>query len=273
MNERERQAFSDLREVVLEMSWRCLLVGAHARDACLPRGVQPPRRTTDVDMAVLLSRPSSEEDIQTFLKRCESRFDETQHPLRLRHRTTGVPVDVLVCGEVADVDHMDDRHTSMVDLDVGTLRHCFERSEAESADPTLPTPPLPIFVLLKLVAWRDRRLRTDLADIGYVLRHHRPEQEPFDDDDFTGMCAREELGLEDHPCWVVGRDLAEDLPAAGRRRLLDALSDLERARLETRAALAEYLKLSPDDRLVWSDRMLRVLLFATRVEGTPDPAR
>ncbi len=84
---------------------------------------------------------------------------------------------------------------------------------------TLPVAPVPLYVLLKLVAYGDRKERKDLASVLHCLRHYRE-----DDDARYGLEHEGELvPFEFTSAYLLGLDARPFVPsvAASVRPLLD----------------------------------------------------
>jgi len=84
---------------------------------------------------------------------------------------------------------------------------------------TLPVAPVPLYVLLKLVAYGDRKERKDLASVLHCLRHYRE-----DDDGRYGLeHGGEFVPFEFTPACLLGLDARPFVPsvATSIRSLLD----------------------------------------------------
>ena len=178
-----------------------MLIGAAARDLLLQHhhGVEPLRKTTDVDFAFALSDwPAYIALTRRLIDTGGFKPDErTQH--RLRNRI-GTLVDLLPFGGV------ESREAQIVWPPPGdTLMSVIGYAEANAATESVILPgavplaviTIPMFALLKLFAWDDRHWaqpRKDASDLLFVLDHafrvaglerlHEVAPELFDLDDF-----------------------------------------------------------------------------------------
>ena len=155
-----------------------MLIGAAARDLLLQHhhGVEPLRKTTDVDFAFALSDwPAYIALTRRLIDTGGFKPDErTQH--RLRNRI-GTLVDLLPFGGV------ESREAQIVWPPPGdTLMSVIGYAEANAATESVILPgavplaviTIPMFALLKLFAWDDRHWaqpRKDASDLLFVLDH------------------------------------------------------------------------------------------------------
>ena len=157
----------DLERGLRELGIPFGIVGALVPELLLD--VRPYRMTNDVDLAVVV------EDLAGFdlLKErlADYGFARTRRPHRLDHRHGGW-VDILPVNEtiVRDGLELEDGFV----LNMAGLGHVVPNAVpvAIEGGPTLPLAPLPLYVLLKLVAFSDRKEPKDLAGVLHCLEHY-----------------------------------------------------------------------------------------------------
>ena len=157
----------DLERGLRELGMRFAVVGALVPELLLD--VRPHRMTNDVDMAVVVG------DLTDFdlLKRRlgDYGFTSTGRPYRLQHYGGGwvdiLPVNDTIVREGWELEE------GLV-LNMAGFNHVVPHAVSVLIErgPTLPLAPLPLYVLLKLVAFSDRREPKDLAGILHCLEHY-----------------------------------------------------------------------------------------------------
>ena len=176
------------------------IVGALAPELLLE--TKPESRTNDADVVVIVPDLAVYHDVKRGLERKPYDFAQTTVPHRLTRRGGGL-VDILpysrglapdgvlrlepgVAMNAAGFDHI-----------IGAAIHVRLGLGLE-----LPVVPLPLFVLLKLVAYSDRKLTKDLEGVEHVLRHYAS-----DDDRRWGLAHEGNLVEFDYgPAYLLGAD-------------------------------------------------------------------
>ena len=135
----------------------------------------PPRLTNDADVVVTTESLSAFAEIKTMLG--SFGFATTSLPYRLMHDSGG-RVDLLPFGAqllqngklILDADHQ---------FNMAGFRHADESRVDVTIAPDLivPAVSLPLFIIMKLVAFTDRKEPKDLASALHVLRHYRPDDD------------------------------------------------------------------------------------------------
>lgn len=137
--------------------------------------VRPARMTNDADVVVTVE---SLADFETLKDRLvDFGFARSRTPHRLLHGSRG-RVDVLPFGPHVVQDGRLEVEADLV-LNMAGFEHVVPSAVQVSVDngPTLPVAPLPLFVLLKLVAFSDRKAPKDLAGVFHCLRHYLADDE------------------------------------------------------------------------------------------------
>ena len=131
--------------------------------------VRPYRRTNDVDVCVLVEGFADFDVLKGRL--ADYGFTRTQRPHRLDHRNGGW-VDILPFNETIARDGLELEDGFVLNL--AGFGHIVPNVVpiAIEGGPTLPLAPLPLCVLLKLVAFNDREEPKDLAGVLHCLEHY-----------------------------------------------------------------------------------------------------
>lgn len=260
-------ALSDILQKAEEQSVPVLLVGALARDLCLPPEVRTDgRRTDDVDLVVLIG---SWGRFDSFLDGCEEAFELDRSELRLRHRRTRVPVDVAPCGGVEEEPGKLALHGGSRVLSVAGMSEAFARAARQDlGGRTLFIPSPAAFVLFKLLSFLDRRAPRDLQDLGHVLRTMPIDDDlVFADEQVLDLLADGELVYEDLAVWQLGRSLRDEFSEATVAAFRGALAALVEEGEVTRSHLVftgGVTDLAPEERLERADQVIQVLARAVR---------
>ena len=149
------------------------IVGALVPELLLD--ARPARMTTDADAMVVVQTLAEFDSLKDQLRTYG--FARTRLAHRLRHASGGV-LDLL---PYSDALAPDDRLQLDQDtvLNMAGFRHVVPRavSVAIEGGPTLPVAPLPLYALLKLVAFSDRRAPKDLGSVLHCLEHYLEDDE------------------------------------------------------------------------------------------------
>jgi predicted nucleotidyltransferase len=208
-------ALSDLARGLRALRVRFCVIGALVPEVLLE--APPRRRTNDADATVIMD---SLEDFDRLKKQLgEFGFGPTERPYRLTHRKGGW-VDLIPYGTtLKSSGHLE--LTEEVTFNLAGFDMVMPNAVDVSIGPDLVVPMVPValYVLLKLVAYVDRRERKDLASVLHCLRHYRE-----DDDARYGLEHENELvPFECTSAYLLGQDARPFAPAvaASVRRLLD----------------------------------------------------
>ena len=157
----------DLERGLRELGLPFGIVGALVPELLLD--VKPPRKTNDVDVAVVVEGLGDFDLLKDRL--ADYGFTRTRKPHRLNHRDGGW-VDILPFNEAIARDGLELEEGLI--LNMAGFRHVVPNAVAIPIDggPTLPLAPLPLYVLLKLVAFSDREEPKDLASVLHCLERY-----------------------------------------------------------------------------------------------------
>lgn len=132
--------------------------------------VRPARMTNDADVTVVVETLGDFETLKGRLS--EYGFANTRIPYRLRHASGGV-LDILPYSESIAPNGRLELQGGLV-FNMAGFRHVVPHAIEASVEggPTLPLAPLPLYALLKLVAFSDRKAAKDLAGVLHCLEHY-----------------------------------------------------------------------------------------------------
>jgi predicted nucleotidyltransferase len=207
-----------LQAVAQPLAMDFFLMGAAARDLMLRHAhdISPGRQTVDVDFAVMVRDWESFAALRAALL-AGGDFSGRPGPAthRLRHKPTGLPLDIVPFGGIERADR-----TIAWPPDQHTVFDCFGASEAFAAsisvqlpdEVTLRVASIPALALLKVTAWQDRRLSHPGRDAGDLLLYLRHYMDCDNLDraarDHGDLFAAEDYDHEAAGAQLLGRDIA-----------------------------------------------------------------
>ncbi|SFQ82149.1 nucleotidyl transferase AbiEii/AbiGii toxin family protein [Hymenobacter arizonensis] len=155
------------------------LVGAVARDLWLDAalGAAPRRRTTDVDLALLIAHEAEYERLRAWLVAHEQFTAPASSAFCLIHEPTGIQVDLMPFGGIADTEgRVQVAGQGLSRISVVGLAEVLASTEPVKVNEqiTWQVVTLPGLVALKLLAWDDRSEQRgkDGTDLRLILQHY-----------------------------------------------------------------------------------------------------
>ena len=203
---------SDLARGLRELGIPFGIVGALVPELLLD--ARPDRMTNDADVAVAVETLADFEHLKDRL--ADYGFTRTRLPHRLQRRNGGW-VDILPFSEALAPDGYLELGEGFV-LNMAGFGQVVPNTVSVPIEggPTVPVAPLPLYVLLKLVAFNDREQSKDLAGVVHCLKHYLEEDDRRYGVDHNG----EGVPYESTCAYLVGVDarpfLDEPLSDAGR---------------------------------------------------------
>jgi predicted nucleotidyltransferase len=213
-----------------------LLLGAFARDLLFwhMHNIECHRATMDVDVVVQLKDWAAYHKYRQALLDLGFREDAAvDHPEKLTDPQTGVEVDLLPFGEIAEdgktvIWPEDDSKWSVVGIQ-DAYDHAFRLDIiVNDIHYEIPFISIPALVLLKIIAAHDRpaaRAKKDTVDIGFVISHYlatgnrtRLESPPNND-----ILEVVHYDLDRATAQLLGRDIGEIVSDATRSYLKELL--------------------------------------------------
>jgi predicted nucleotidyltransferase len=158
---------TDMERGLRELEVPFAVVGALVPELLLD--VRPRRMTNDADVVVAVESMAAYDTLKQRLS--DFGFAPMRVPHRLRHRDGGL-LDILPFSEaIAPNGWL--RLQDGITLNMAGFARVVASATPIPVDggPTLPVTPLPLYALLKLVAYSDRRAPKDLASVLHCLEH------------------------------------------------------------------------------------------------------
>lgn len=189
---------SDLVRGLRALKVEFCLIGALVPELLL--GVTPRRLTNDADAIVVLYSLADFEELKAQLSKFG--FIPTRFPYRLKHRNGGW-VDLLPYSKAlvptGRLNLAEDLSFNMVGFEqvVPNAVHV-----PLAPDLTAPVAPIPLYVLLKLVAFGDRKEPKDLGSVVHCLRHYAENDDRRYGLDHSG----EPVPFEQTCAYLLGQD-------------------------------------------------------------------
>ena len=164
---------TDLERGLRELGIPFGIIGALVPELLLD--ARPARMTNDVDATIVVQSLADFATLKDRLGRFG--FTRVRWAHRLRHRSGGL-VDLLPFSESIAPDGRLRLEEGFV-LNMAGFGQVVPNAlqTAIEGGPTLPVAPLPLYVLLKLVAFSDRKQSKDLAGVFHCLKHYLEDDE------------------------------------------------------------------------------------------------
>lgn len=171
---------SILNDIVPVLNGLCIdffIVGAFARDIkLLEKGHNDPpkRKTRDIDLAVMVSSHEEYEQLKERIAGLSGYEPHPEEPYRFLYNNA-YEIDFLPFGEIAnEKDQVELKAMKAFVLDIPGFREVFDWVEPIRTEEgiELKVSPLAGIILLKIIAWDDRKEREkDIQDIAYILEN------------------------------------------------------------------------------------------------------
>ncbi len=164
---------TDLERGLRELGIPFGIVGALVPELLLE--ARPARMTNDADVTVVVQSLAEFETLKTRL--AHYGFTRTRVPHRLQHRSGGLADLLPFSASIAPAGRLE-LDEGLV-FNVAGLGQVVPNALQTPVDggPTLPLTPLPLYALLKLVAFSDRKQSKDLAGVFHCLQHYLEDDE------------------------------------------------------------------------------------------------
>lgn len=165
----------EIDRVLNSISCSYMLVGATARDIILDNVYGKPvlRATRDVDIAILIDSWERFDAVRNALLNAPNLSESVAQPYRLSYQlptdTHATPIDIIPFGGIATEDERIQWRSPYTDLVMNVAAFADAYASATSIlinpDLTLKVVSIPGLVLLKFLAWIDRRNAKDAQDL------------------------------------------------------------------------------------------------------------
>ncbi len=233
-----------------------MLVGAWARDIALQLH-RNRANTRDVDFAM---RADDWDEVHAFFAAASLRFDVHAADLTMRHRSSGVKVDVVPWGGVARLERLripnSDRELNLMGL--AEAYALSQRTQIGTAEVAVPSPAG--MLVLKLLAYADRLAPRDLTDAGELLRRFPVMADPWANPTTCDALASGEVTFDDLPPWSAGLKVREGFGARTCEEVRRAVALIRSRPAADRSRL--MMRNPGRESLTTADRLLAVLVQA-----------
>lgn len=230
INAPDARVLCDIRNTAGDLPMMIVGAGARRLSFDLPLNLSHGRTTTDWDIGVQLD---SWEAFREFRERAcaTGGFGGTQIPHRLMHRATGIPVDIVPFGGIAENDIIcwpDAESLMSVAGFEEALQFARDTSITPEVEVKVITPEM--LAVLKCFAFADRRNQTsrDLQDLLLLAEYYSPEsgegrlfQAPFDT-----LIQSDAFDSQFGPALLLGHDMAAHCRKRTLGKLLPILDSL-----------------------------------------------
>jgi predicted nucleotidyltransferase len=197
---------ADLKSIFEPLGLPIMLVGAGARILIFDQIYeQQGRLTEDLDIVTQIPDWLTFGVVTQAMTQSESAlFQATKIPHRFQHIATGKTIDVVPFGPISDPDQLLRWQDGNQIMNVVGLQEALNHAITLD-DVAIPVVSLPAFIVLKLLAWNDRREPKDQQDIDFILANYR------DDDRVYAVLyeklADAEIQILDASIYLLGKDI------------------------------------------------------------------
>lgn len=210
---------TDLERGLRELRVPFGIVGALVPELLLD--ARPARLTNDADIVVVSQSVQEFETLKDHL--APYGFTRTSLPYRMRHSTGGL-LDMLPYSESIAPDGRLQLQDDQV-LNMAGFRHAITSAVSTAIDGSLSVPviPLPLYALLKLVAFNDRRAPKDLSGVLHCLEHYLEDGDRRYQVEFEGAGVPYDYGC----AYLLGLDSRDFVDADVRTALQSVLKGFD----------------------------------------------
>jgi len=252
-------------ETTTELRIPFLLIGAMARDMLLEHvhDMSKERRTMDVDIGVMVG---SWAEFSEFSAAMTARGFERHLTVAHRFRSDkGIVIDVVPFGGLADANGYiywppDDNPMMRVTGFDDVLRHCL-RVELGSGQ-VVNIVSLPGLVMLKLLAWNDRRYDSakDAQDLALLLRLYGDFAKDRLFDSETELMERHGFDIEMAGAALLGQDIGSAASGATALQLLSIMREKNENDTLNEQLIREVARYLPGRSYEGAENMLKCVI-------------
>lgn len=211
---------TDLERGLRELGIPFGVIGALVPEILLD--ARPPRMTRDADVTVIVESLADFESLKDRLGHYG--FARTRLPHRMQHRAGGL-LDILPFSEAIAPEGRLQLENGFV-INMAGFGYVIPNVISTPIDngPALPLTPLPLYALLKLVAFSDRKEPKDLAGVLHCLEHYLEDDERRYGVEHEGEGVPFEYTCA-HLLGVDGRPFLDESLSRAARTVLDRFND------------------------------------------------
>ncbi|MBA3921336.1 MAG: nucleotidyl transferase AbiEii/AbiGii toxin family protein [Nostocaceae cyanobacterium] len=229
----QNRVLLDIKRLVDKLELSILIIGAGARILIFDNQYNiTGRATTDLDFAVRVNNWSELKALSTEMTQGDNPlFQATRVQHKFIHTLTNIEVDIVPFGAIGQPSQ-EIQWSDGIQMSVLGFDEAFHTAESRRIqDSEFKVVNLSGFLVLKLIAWNDKKARKHLEDIYFIL-------EKYSDDDRVFAELIEELsqGLieyEEATAFLLGRDIQNTFSQGTINKLQEILTQI----LQTRNSL------------------------------------
>ncbi|MBW4510312.1 MAG: nucleotidyl transferase AbiEii/AbiGii toxin family protein [Scytonematopsis contorta HA4267-MV1] len=205
-NER-KQVLLDMKTITDSLQLSVLIVGAGARILVFDSQFQiSGRETIDLDFAVKVNSWSDFQALSMEMTQgVNSRFQATRTPHKFIHISTGIEVDIVPFGAIGQpnqkIQWSDGNQMNIVGFDEAFLTAESRRIE----EVEFKVINISAFLVLKLLAWNDRKANKDLEDVYFILEKYNDDERVFTE--LLDELSQEVIKYDDASAFLLGRNI------------------------------------------------------------------
>lgn len=246
-----------MKSIVDNLQLSIFLVGAGARILVFDNRYNiEGRATTDLDFAVKVNNWLDFHTLSTEMTQgANPCFRHTKIQHRFIHISTHIEVDIVPFGAIGETNQ-EIQWSNGTKMSIVGFNEAFSTAESlVIEDIEFKVVNLPTLIVLKLIAWNDRKATKDLEDIYFVLKNYNDDNRVFVelvDELSQGLVEYEETGS-----FLIGRDIRNNFSSATIEQLIKIISQI----LQKRNSLFPQLisrTVEPDE---WNIRFDTIVRF------------
>ncbi|MDJ0616094.1 MAG: nucleotidyl transferase AbiEii/AbiGii toxin family protein [Calothrix sp. MO_192.B10] len=224
--DKQKQVLLDIKSVVSRLQLQILVVGAGARILVFDSRYNiAGRATTDLDFAVKVNNWADFKALSNEMTQGSNPcFQRTNIQHRFIHISTGIEVDIVPFGAIGE-PNQEIQWSDGDQMSLLGFNEAFSTAELQIIEEIeFKVVSLPAFIVLKLIAWSDRRARKDLEDIYFVLENYSDDERIFTE--LINELSQGQLEYEEAVSFLLGRDIQNNFTLATIKQLINILSQL-----------------------------------------------
>lgn len=204
----EQSVLTDLTKTLATLGLPVLIVGAGARLLIFDRPFHIDGRTTkDWDIATKINSWIEFSELENHLTQGEkAHFKHTNIQHKFVHNQTNIEVDIVPFGAISDTNQKIIWPESGNQMTVSGFEEALNHAlDQVFSGITFKTINIPSFIVLKLLAWSDRKAKKDLSDVHFILKCYTNDDRIFNE--LNSEIAEDEIAFEDAGILLIRQDI------------------------------------------------------------------
>ena len=254
---KRKQVLLDIKRIVENLRLPIVVVGAGARILIFDNRYNiDGRATNDLDFAVQVRSWS---DFQTLNAHMTQTSNPCFRPTNIQHRfihiSTNIEVDIVPFGDIGE-PNQEIQWSNGIKMSIVGFNEAFSTAESIAIEEIeFKVINLPSLIVLKLIAWNDRKAAKDLEDIYFILKNYSDDNRVFVelvDELSQGLVKYEESGS-----FLIGRDIKNNFSSETIKHLMKIISQI----LQKRDSLFPQLIYRAVEQDEWNIRFDTIVRF------------